>query len=1023
MGCIIKIGNQSVSETDFLNHLNKIISVNKLFEENPKFSSQIYEALGFEIHNKNLLIDYYNNNIKDLENQLKEYFKTGKGISDFYLNEYINANEKQINSLHGVKNNINVLSKNLKEGANISDKQGVKVYEYGDKYVIKEGVILSQEIPALTIKNVPDNIHIVREIGIKNNIPVTVMTKAPGVPLKRGDKIKLSEKNKEQLFKDTLFLEKNNIHVDPSKANNFYYHKDTGVHFIDLKVDTKSETSDEFLKYYFEDGIYEDYQIWKETNKLEIQEITPEQKQQAQQLYSQYLDSLSKPNTNPILQDSQKPDVILPIGTSGSGKSTFIKSLPQENLVVIEPDAMRVEFTGNMNDKSKDKEIYIEAAKRAIKAIKQGKQVVFDTTNLTKDKRLPFIEAIKKEIPNANIQYKLMELNPELAKQRIKAQLERGENRANVSDETIDRHAASYKQMLEDIKSEPISNYDIQQEQVKKFAELQERLNNKEFLEGAKNAYENSEGLKSFGTQEQYNDYIARVSLGIIKNPSSGGYNYTSEVKDIVYHATNASVESFDKNKISSNTLNYGFYGKGFYFNETKDNLISWWKTLYKKEPNVIKAIINTKNPYSEASSIIEEKTKLGSKKETEDFTNSLLSQKYDAVLPKIPKNEGSNEFVVFEPEQIHILGSKQDIEGFKEFVNKPTTVDKNQLQKQNIEITNHNYTRQEVQNNPNTAYVFTENTYSITAFSNRAGGGSAIIRGLPNAFAIVTKKKYDYNTRENVDYTDTDANFKEFTEINTKLINELKNSGKDKIVFPQGFATDKAKMPTRFAEWLQKELLDSFGLVTELNTTKTGLISKNISQVVDSGIDTSKKINIYAGTGENAELSNLADRPFTLQGVEYDNVEQYFQLQKFQTAGVLEFDYDAKNAQEIANKINKVADAIANTKNGFEAKKLGGTRIAGTILNEEFWNNINSSEMKKAIKASFEQNPKALQQLLATGNAELTHTQESVKSKWRTEFPKLLMEVRQELKPNIENNNDSPNEENWTEKNNDCGI
>lgn len=43
--------------------------------------------------------------------------------------------------------------------------------------------------------------------------------------------------------------------------------------------------------------------------------------------------------------NSNVPDVILPIGTSGSGKSTFIKSLPQENLVVIEPDAMRVEFT------------------------------------------------------------------------------------------------------------------------------------------------------------------------------------------------------------------------------------------------------------------------------------------------------------------------------------------------------------------------------------------------------------------------------------------------------------------------------------------------------------------------------------------------------------------------------------------------------------------------------------------------------------------------------------------------------
>jgi hypothetical protein len=91
--------------------------------------------------------------------------------------------------------------------------------------------------------------------------------------------------------------------------------------------------------------------------------------------------------------------------------------------------------------------------------VKNNKRVVLDTTNLTKDKRLPFIEAIKKAIPTANIQYKLMELNPELAKQRIKAQLARGENRANVSDETIDRHATSYKQMLEDVKNEPITKY------------------------------------------------------------------------------------------------------------------------------------------------------------------------------------------------------------------------------------------------------------------------------------------------------------------------------------------------------------------------------------------------------------------------------------------------------------------------------------------------------------------------------------------------------------------------------------
>jgi len=52
---------------------------------------------------------------------------------------------------------------------------------------------------------------------------------------------------------------------------------------------------------------------------------------------------------------------------------------------------------------------------------------------------------------------------------------------------------------------------------------------------------------------------------------------------------------------------------------------------------------------------------------------------------------------------------------------------------------------------------------------------------------------------------------------------------------------------------------------------------------------------------------------------------------------------------------------------------------------------------MKALIKASFEQNPQALQRLLATGNATLTHTQD--KGKWGTEFPKLLMEVREELR------------------------
>jgi predicted kinase len=331
-----------------------------------------------------------------------------------------------------------------------------------------------------------------------------------------------------------------------------------------------------------------------------------------------------------------KPDVILPIGTSGSGKSTFIKSLPQENLVVIEPDAMRVEFTGDINNKSKDKEIYEEAAKRAVKAIKQGKQVVFDTTNLTKDKRLPFIEAIKKALPNANIQYKLMELNPELAKQRIKAQIARGENRANVSDSTIDRHAESYKQMLEDIKSEPIGNFEITPQQKQQALQL-------------------------------YSQYLDTIFPD-------------SEVKDIVYHGSPKAKIIFEENKFNEKSLWDDIHESyGIYFSETLDLPNSWKEGLYKDtdltHSGILAVVLNLKNPkyYIDTDSITNFDDIKVKKLKEEGFDSAytdLLDETEYANKPIITKKNYKVEIVAFESEQIHILGNKQDIENFAKFVN-----------------------------------------------------------------------------------------------------------------------------------------------------------------------------------------------------------------------------------------------------------------------------------------------------------------------------------------------------------------
>jgi predicted NAD-dependent protein-ADP-ribosyltransferase YbiA (DUF1768 family) len=176
----------------------------------------------------------------------------------------------------------------------------------------------------------------------------------------------------------------------------------------------------------------------------------------------------------------------------------------------------------------------------------------------------------------------------------------------------------------------------------------------------------------------------------------------------------------------------------------------------------------------------------------------------------------------------------------------------------------------------------------------------------------------------------------------------------------------------------------------------------------VSKSVDSSKKINIYAGTGENVELSNFANRAFEIKpgqlptklspiklDFKFNSVEQAFQYYKallqqvnYVSGGVGITDQQAKYNLDIKNKLKSV-------KTGAGAKSLGQQlKLSADTIKE--WDSISSSIMKELLKQSFIQNPSALQTLLATGNAELTHTQD--KSKWGKEFPKLLMEVRQEL-------------------------
>lgn len=128
-------------------------------------------------------------------------------------------------------------------------------------------------------------------------------------------------------------------------------------------------------------------------------------------------------------------------------------------------------------------------------------------------------------------------------------------------------------------------------------------------------------------------------------------------------------------------------------------------------------------------------------------------------------------------------------------------------------------------------------------------------------------------------------------------------------------------------------------------------------------------EVNIWAGSGENSALSNLAHRPFTYGGRLYDSVEHAYQTLK--SGKFVQYVYDNFKSLGVS--------AIKRwTSSHKEARANRATNV---------------SLMNTLVRESFEQNPGAAQVLLATGDAKITHEQAT--DLWKTEFPKAIEAAR----------------------------
>lgn len=265
----------------------------------------------------------------------------------------------------------------------------------------------------------------------------------------------------------------------------------------------------------------------------------------------------------------------------------------------------------------------------------------------------------------------------------------------------------------------------------------------------------------------------------------------------------------------------------------------------------------------------------------------------------------------------------------------------------------------------------------NITSSQKAVEGGTnmavqvGIKQGKPvHVYDLNTESWYQYNqSTGKFEVEDTPVLTKSFAGVGTRNI--------------QNYKVNKN------GQWVDRE-----GYVGYDKALKAANAIKAVYQKTFNNSSTSSTVNIYAGTGENADLSNFAIRPFTHHFndgsvKEFQSVEQAFQYIK-----ASKFADTRSNDGNTRPSGKSIQAEIMGTTSGLELRSLG-RQIRN--LNVQAWDRSSSFVMKQLLKESFEQNPQALQRLLNTGNATLTHVQDN--SKWGKEFPRLLMEVREELR------------------------
>ena len=202
--------------------------------------------------------------------------------------------------------------------------------------------------------------------------------------------------------------------------------------------------------------------------------------------------------------------------------------------------------------------------------------------------------------------------------------------------------------------------------------------------EGVSEIFDENTELSNIGTKEQYTKYLNTIFPD-------------SKVKDIVYHGANEPIEGerFIKRE--------GATGRGIWFSGSRkyaqiqmdraqpsESLIG---RKLRGAPTMYQVVLNIKNPkhfYDATGALLVQTPREFEKQYDRTVNDAALFHHPNSKKPETA--DSADQVVVFEPEQIHILGSKEDIEGFRNFVANQNNVIKIQNRPRDLNPTLHSF-------------------------------------------------------------------------------------------------------------------------------------------------------------------------------------------------------------------------------------------------------------------------------------------------------------------------------------------